>query len=187
MERARDQWQRPGEVIQKLNLKEGSVIVDLGSGVGYFSLKLSRVVGKSGKVLPVDIKKFPLRVLRTRAFFEGEHNLDVILGEPDNPHLPTGRVDAVLILNTYHELTHPALILDHLFRSLKPGCRLVIVDRGPSVAHEPAPESEDHAIASIEVEATLRRQGFEVIERDDHFTNQPGDGLWWIIVAQKPS
>jgi SAM-dependent methyltransferase len=187
VERARDQWQRPGEIIQKLNLKEGSVIVDLGSGVGYFALKLSRVVGQSGKVLPVDIKKFPLRVLKTRAFFQGEHNLNVILGEPDDPHLPAGSVDAVLVLNTYHELTHPAVILDHLFRSLRPGGRLVIIDRGPSVAHEAGLESGDHAIASIEVETTLRGQGFEVIERNDHFTQQPGDGLWWIILAQKPS
>ena len=187
VERARDQWQNPNEILQKLNLKEGSVTVDLGSGVGYFALKLSGVVGKSGRVLAVDIKKFPLRVLKTRAFFVRAHNLDAILGEPDDPHLPTASVDAVLVLNTYHELRHAAVILDELFRSLKPGGRLVIVDRGPSVAHETGLESEDHAIASIEVEKTLRRQGFKVIERDDHFTQQPGDGLWWIIVAQKPS
>ena len=48
VERARDQWQRPNEIIQQLNVKEGSVVVDLGSGMGYFTLKLSRVVGKSG-------------------------------------------------------------------------------------------------------------------------------------------
>jgi len=184
VERVRDQWQRPGEIIQKLNLKEGSVVVDLGSGVGYFTLKLSRVVGKSGKVLPVDIKKFPLRVLRIRAFLERERNVDVILGEPDDPHLPPAGVDAVLVLNTYHELNHPAKILDQLSRSLKPSGHLVIVDRSPSSAHGMGPESEDHAVASVEVETTLRRQGFEVIQRDDHFTEQPGDGLWWIIVAR---
>jgi ubiquinone/menaquinone biosynthesis C-methylase UbiE len=186
VERARDQWQRPSEVIEKLNLKEGSVVVDLGSGVGYFTLKLSRVVGKSGKVLPVDIKKFPLWVLRTRAFLKREHNVDVILGEPDDPHLPTGSVDAVLILNTYHELTRPAVILDQLSRSLKSGGHLVIVDRAPSVGHDMDLEFEDHAVASLAVEATLRRQGFEVTERDDHFTEQPDDGLWWTIVARKP-
>jgi len=184
VESARDQWQRPSEIIQKLNLKEGSVTVDLGSGVGYFALKLSLVVGKSGRVLAVDIKKFPLRVLKTRAFFEREHNLDAILGEPDDPHLPTESVDAVLVLNTYHELNHPAKILDQLSRSLKPSGHLVIVDRSPSSAHGMGPESEDHAVASVEVETTLRRQGFEVIQRDDHFTEQPGDGLWWIIVAR---
>src|SRR5215472_1584754 len=55
--------------------------------------------------------------------------------------------------NTYHELTHPALILDQLSRSLKPGGHLVIVDRGPSAGHETG-KSEDHAVASEEVEAT---------------------------------
>lgn len=186
MERTCDQWQRPGEIIRELNLKEGAVVVDLGSGVGYFTLKLSRVVGKSGKVLPVDIKKFPLYVLRTRAVLERESNVDVILGEPDDPHLPTG-VDAVLVLNTYHELIRPAEVLDHLFRSLKPAGRLVIVDRGPSAGHQTELEPEDHAIASVKVEADLRRQGFEVIQPDDHLTEQPADGLWWIIVARKPA
>jgi ubiquinone/menaquinone biosynthesis C-methylase UbiE len=185
VERARDQWQRPNEIIQQLNVKEGSVVVDLGSGMGYFTLKLSRVVGKSGKVLPVDIKTFPLRVLKTRAFLERDRNVDVIHGNSDDPRLPTGSVDAVLVLNTYHELIHPAKTLDQLFRSLKRDGRLVIVDRGPSVAHETGLESDEHAIASIAVETTLRRQGFEVIQRDDHFTEQPGDGLWWVIVARK--
>jgi predicted methyltransferase len=186
VERARDQWQRPGEIIQQLNLKEGSIVADVGSGVGYFTLKLSRVVGKSGRVMPVDIKKFPLCVLRTRAFLEREPNIDTILGEPDDPHLPPAGVDAALLLNTYHELAHPAMLLNQLSRSLKHGGHLVIVDRGPSTGHEMDIESEDHAIASNEVESTLRRQGFEVIERDDHFTEEPGDGLWWIIVARKP-
>ena len=186
VERARDQWQRPSEITQMLNLKEGSIVADVGSGVGYFTLKLSRVVGKSGKVLAVDIKKFPLCVLRTRAFLEGERNIDSILGESDNPHLPSAGVDAVLVLNTYHELTHPALILNLLSRSLKPGGHLVIVDRGP-LAQAKGLESKDHAVASDEVETALRRQGFEIIQRDDHFTQQPVDGLWWIIVARKPS
>jgi predicted methyltransferase len=185
VERIRDQWQRSSEIIQNLNLKDGSVVVDLGSGVGYFTLKLSRAVG-TGKVLPVDIKKFPLCVLRTRAFLERERNVDVILGEPDDPHLPPAGVDAVLVLNTYHELNHPARILEQLSQSLKPGGHLVIVDRSPSSGHQMGNESEDHTVASVEVETTLRRQGFEVIQRDDHFTEQPGDGLWWIIVARKP-
>jgi len=185
VERARDQWQRPSEIIQKLNLRGGNVVVDIGSGVGYFTFKLSHVVGKSGKVLPVDIKEFPLCVLRTRGFLMGDRNIDAILAEPDDPHLPPAEVDAVLVLNTYHELTHPALILDQLSRSLKPGGHLVIVDGGPSAGHETG-KSEDHAVASEEVEATLRRRGFEVLQRHDQFTQQPGDGRWWIILARKP-
>lgn len=76
--------------------------------MGSFALKLARVVGRSGKVLPIDIQRFPLYVLRTRAALNGERNIDIILGDSDNPHLSTRSVDAVLIANTYHEITHPA-------------------------------------------------------------------------------
>ncbi len=62
----------------------------------------------------------------------------------------------------------------------------MIVDRGSSPRQEKSPEPEEHAIAPEEDEITIRRQGFEVIRREDHFTQQPGDGLWWLIVARKP-
>src|SRR5262245_29276821 len=57
VEAERDQWQRPADVIQALSLKIGRVVVDLGSGAGYFSLKLSDAVGASGKVVAVDLRK----------------------------------------------------------------------------------------------------------------------------------
>jgi ubiquinone/menaquinone biosynthesis C-methylase UbiE len=189
MEHERDQWQRPGDVIQELNLKKGNVVVDLGSGVGYFALKLAPSVGRSGKVLAVDIQKFPLRVLRIRAVLSVEDNIDTILGESDNPHLPPGSVDAVLIANTYHELTHAGAVLDQLFRSLKPGGRLVIVDRGPPVGKRETPHAatKRHEIAPELVEGDIRRQGFEVVRREDHFTQQPvEDYNWWLIVSRKP-
>ena len=189
VERERDQWQRPGDIIKELNLKGGDTVVDLGSWVGYFALKLARSVGRSGTVLSVDIQKFPLRVLRIRAVLKGDHNIDTILGEPDNPHLSPGSVDDVLIANTYHELTSPEPVLDHLFQSLKPGGRMVIVDRGPP-AGQPVRShfaNERHEIAPELVEADIRRRGFEVIQRDDHFTQQPAeDNIWWLIVSRKP-
>ena len=188
-ERQRDQWQRPSDVIQELNLKPGSVAVDLGSGVGYFTLKLSNTVGKTGKVVAVDILKFPLQVLRVRTLLSGQHNVDTILAEPDNPHLTAGSVDAVLIANTFHEIAHPSEVLDHLFQSLKPGGRLVIVDRGPPPGETESqhPDSERHEIAPDLVEDEIVKEGFEVIRRQDHFIDQPGeDNVWWLIVASRP-
>lgn len=189
VERERDQWQRPADVIQELNLKEGNVVVDLGSGVGYFTLKLSGTIGKSGKVLPVDILKFPLFVLRTRAFIDGKHNIDVILGEPNDPHLSARSVDAVLIANTYHELTDSKTILGHVFQALKPGGRLVILDRGPRSENgeSRSDEAEHHHISPALVEAEIRGSGFQIVKREDHFIDRPGDDqLWWLIVARKP-
>lgn len=131
VESERDQWQRPSEVLRALDLRPGNTVADLGSGAGYFALKLSSAVGKQGRVLAVDLRKLSLFFLWTRALLRGQHNVYVVVGEEDNPRLPTGTVDAVLICNTYHEFNDPKLMLSHTFRALRPGGHLVVVDRAP--------------------------------------------------------
>jgi ubiquinone/menaquinone biosynthesis C-methylase UbiE len=95
-----------------------------GSGVGYFALKLSPVVGKRGSVVAEDIRRESLAFLRIRAFVRSPRNIRTIRGELDDPRLAAGFADAVLIANTYHELTEPKAILRRLAESLKPGGRL---------------------------------------------------------------
>jgi len=90
IEHDRDQWQRPSDVIQALNLHEGSVVVDFGSGVGYFTLKLSSLVGKNGGGVAEDIRRQSLAFLRIRAFLRGQHNLKTVRGE--TPFADTKRV-----------------------------------------------------------------------------------------------
>src|SRR5579864_7869660 len=74
VELERDQWQRPAEVLQALDLRPGNVVVDLGSGAGYFALKLSPIVGNGGQVLAVDIRRLPLAFLWVRALTHSPHN-----------------------------------------------------------------------------------------------------------------
>jgi ubiquinone/menaquinone biosynthesis C-methylase UbiE len=189
VERERDRWQRPADVMQQLNLEDGSVVADLGSGVGYFALKLSVKVGRPGKVLAVDILKYPLYVLRTRAFIDHRHNIGTILGDSDDPHLPVDGVDAVLVVNTYHELTAPKAILAHLRRSLRHGGRLVVLDHAARLGGggPRASEAAHHEITPSEVEDELRGGGFEILKRDDHFVDRTGeDHIWWLITARKP-
>lgn len=176
VERERDQWQRPSEIIQELNLKNGAAVVDLGSGAGYFALKLSPIVGTSGRVLAVDLRKLSLTFLWIRAHLWKRNNITVMLGDADDPHLPA-RVDAVLIVNTYHELTEPKAILDRVRQSLVPGGRLVIADRGPE-------ESQHHGLPLALAEEQVRQEGFEIVREQDHLLDQPGEGPWWLIVAQ---
>jgi ubiquinone/menaquinone biosynthesis C-methylase UbiE len=188
VERERDRWQQPAEVIQALGLREGAVVADLGSGVGYFALKLAKVVGTQGRVLPVDVRRVPLFVLWTRAWWRQLHNIDVVHGDPDDPRLPAGVLDAVLVVNTYHELAHPKSILACLYRSLVSGGRLVIVDRGPgSVGRESREvEAKHHELPLSIVEEEIRQVGFEIIRQQNRFTEDPGHGPWWLIVARKP-
>ena len=180
VESDRDRWQRPADVLQLLDLRPGNVVVDLGSGAGYFALKLSPIVGKEGQVLAVDIRKLSLSFLWIRALLSQKGNIRVILGDEDNPRLPSGAVDAVLIANTFHELRDPRVMLDHMARSLRAGGRLVIVDRSPrqSVSHT-------HEVERSLVEAELQQAGFEIVNSQDHFIDRPGDDPWWLTVARK--
>jgi predicted methyltransferase len=178
VEAERDQWQRPDDVLRALELKPGNVVVDLGSGAGYFALKISKSVGGGGKVLAVDLRKLSLTFLWIRSLLQSPHNVSVIAGEPNDPHLGSVVIDSVLIANTYHELDDPKPILAHILHSLRPKGRLVVVDRGP--------ESRDrHEIACAQVKDELAAGGFQVTNVDSEFISRPGDH-WWLIVAQKP-
>jgi hypothetical protein len=90
-----------------------------------------------------------------------------------------GAADAVLIINTYHELTQRKAILDRLRESLVLGGRLVIADRGPEM------ESQHHGLPMSAAAAEITREGFEIVRTEDHFLDQPGEGPWWLIVASK--
>ncbi len=189
IEGGRDVWQRPGDVIQALALKDGDVVVDLGSGAGYFALKLSPIVGKHGSVIAVDILEEPLLFLWTRAFLRNQQNIHVIHGDTDNPRLQTDMADAVLIANTYHEFTKPKSLLDHLFQSLKHSGRLVILDHNSRAGATESREieSQHHEIHPELVDAEIRRAGFEVISRQDRFIDRRDDEhVWWLIVARRP-
>ena len=180
VEKERDSWQRAPAIIAQLDLRAGSRVVDLGCGAGYFALKLSRAVGATGSVQAIDILRLPLTFLWIRAARQGVHSLHIVLGDSDDPRI-SGLVDAVLVANTYHELSRPGIVLAHLRSALAPGGRLVIADRGPQSVNT------EHAIDPALVEAELRRDGFEILSKDDHFLDQPDEGPWWLIVARRTS
>jgi ubiquinone/menaquinone biosynthesis C-methylase UbiE len=181
VESERDRWQRPWDVVRALDLRPGNIVVDLGSGAGYFALKLSPVVGKHGQVLAVDLRKLSLFFLWTRALMRGPRNVEVIVGEEDNPRLPTRAVDAVLICNTYHEISNRGRILDRISRSLRPGGHLVVVDRAPRATEA----QHSHQVSLTVVEGELRHQGFEIVSHDEDFIDGPGEDLWWLVTARK--
>jgi len=187
VEAERDHWQRPAEILEALDLRQGNVVVDLGCGAGYFTLKLSPIVGDRGEVLAVDIRRISLCFLWIRSVLRHSRNIHVILGDYDNPHLPSQAADAVLIANTYHEFRNPRVMLDHAFRCLRSGGRLVIIDRGPpprgtELLREVVPGHERPRSA---VEKDLREKGFEIVEREDPFIDRPGDDPWWLVVARR--
>jgi predicted methyltransferase len=78
------------DVLRALDFREGDAVVDLGSGAGYFALKLSPAVGKRGQVLAVDLRRPSLFVLWTRAQLRANTMFTPMVGEDGNPRFPTG-------------------------------------------------------------------------------------------------
>ena len=188
VERERDSWQRPEEIIRQLDLHPGLTVVDLGSGAGYFSLKIAPRVAPNGSVLAVDLRRQSLAFLWIRAVLGGHWNIHAIGGRVDDPNLPPAPVDVVLIANTYHELTAPEQILKTLYTSMRPGGRLVVVDRAPRGGGDTRATAEGpHEITRGVAERQINEQGFETVLRDDNFIGRPGDeDLWWLVVFRKP-
>src|SRR5206468_3894275 len=125
---ARDAYQKPREVVRALRIRPGMRVADVGAGTGYFSRYLSAAVGAAGTVLAVDTEPELVRYLRERAEKEKTDNVVPILASPDNPRLPRGAVDLVLLVDTFHHIDHRVAYFGSLRRTLAPGGRVAVVD-----------------------------------------------------------
>jgi arsenite methyltransferase len=124
----RDQWQKPQQVIENLDLRPGAVVADLGAGGGYFTFRLAEAVGAAGKVYAVDIDRDMIRLIADRAKRDNVANIETILAGPDDPSLPPAGVDLILTVNTYHHIENRAAYFANLRRYFGPGGRVAIID-----------------------------------------------------------
>ena len=126
----RDAWQRPDQIMDALQIGEGSVVADLGAGGGWFTVRLARRVGPNGHVFAQDIQKEMLDSIRRRVEREGNlgKRVSLRLGTDNDVNLPRGTLDAVLIVDAYHEMAQPVVLLRSLSQALKPGGRVGIVE-----------------------------------------------------------
>lgn len=115
----RDAWQHPDRIMDELQIADGSVVADLGAGSGWFTTRLAARVGPSGTVYAEDIQQLMLNAIQLRVQREGLKNVKPVLGTPLDPRLPTDALDAVLIVDTYHEMEDPVVLLRHISGSLK--------------------------------------------------------------------
>lgn len=124
----RDVWQRPEQIMDALRIADGSVVADLGAGSGWFTIRLARRVGPNGRVYAEDIQREMFAALKLRVKREGLQNVVPVLGDPSDPKLPAGALDAVLIVNAYYEMEEPVLLLRHVAASLNAKGIVGIVD-----------------------------------------------------------
>lgn len=183
----RDKWQDVPRVLEALGLTPESHIADVGSHQGYMTVKLARVINSKGKIYAVDVDQWKLDRLKK---ILDERNLtdkvEVIKGDYDNPKLPIGKLDAVLIMDTYHEMDDYKDILEHVKRSLKPKGRLVLIEPIASEREKWARkrQADKHEIAIRYACEDLKKAGFTIIKEENSFLDrkeEKGDRLWMII------
>jgi ubiquinone/menaquinone biosynthesis C-methylase UbiE len=137
----RDEWQRPVEIMDALGVAEGSVVADLGAGSGWFTIRLAGRVGSHGHVYAEDIQSPMIQAIKVRVDRLGLNKVVTpVLGTATDSRLPVP-VDAVLIVDAYHEMEQPVVLLRNVATHLKPNGRVGMVQAnkeggGPGPAME---------------------------------------------------
>jgi predicted methyltransferase len=175
----RDAWQRPDQIMDALGIGEGSVVADIGAGGGWFTVRLSRQVGPNGLVYAEDIQEPMIEAIRRRVSREVYHNVKTIRGTPVDPQLPTASIDAVLIVDAYHEMEEPRKLLANVAKSLRPTGVIGIVDfktdgGGPGPAMEERVDPE-------KVIADARAAGLELRKRENFLRYQ------YLLIFGRPA
>lgn len=127
-EQVRDDRQEATTVMDLAQIAPGMTVADIGSGAGYYTVRLSARVGSTGRVLAEDIDPEALRELGSRVERDRLDNVSIKLGTPEDPRLPNKSFDRVFMVHMYHEVSEPYAFLWHLRPSLKAGGRVIVVD-----------------------------------------------------------
>lgn len=155
-ERAREE--STGEMLDQLRLKAGDVVCDLGCGNGYHTLVMAERVAPDGTVYAVDIQPEMLELLKERARDQGVSGVVPRHGSATDPRLPEGALDLVLLVDVYHEFSHPVEMLAALHRSLKPDGLVVLVEF--RAEDETVPIKPDHKMSRAQILKELTANGF---------------------------
>ena len=161
----REDEEAPSKALDALALKPGMVVADIGAGSGYYSARIAKRVGPSGRVYATDIQPGMIELLNRRITSESLTNITTVLGGMDDPKLPPNSIDLAIMVDVYHELQEPQIFLQRLKEAFKPGGRLVLLEfrkEDPKV-----PILEVHKMSVAEVKQETEAEGFvldQVIE-----------------------
>jgi ubiquinone/menaquinone biosynthesis C-methylase UbiE len=124
----REREEQVSKLMPSLEVKPGDVVADFGAGSGFHTMKLSSLVGPKGKVYAVDIQPEMLDIIGKRVRKEKIANVILVHNTEKDPKLPEGKIDMILMVDVYHELSYPYEVTLELVKALKPGGRLVFVE-----------------------------------------------------------
>jgi ubiquinone/menaquinone biosynthesis C-methylase UbiE len=168
----RDLWQRPDRIMDAMGIADASVVADIGAGSGWFTIRLARRVGPRGLVYAEDVQNEMINAISRRVSREGLSNVRYVLGVGNDPKLPPNAMDAILVVDAYHEVEDRVAMLSSLGRALKPEGRLGVIDfkldgtgPGPSPEERVSPDvvvkdAEKAGLRLIRQEPFLQYQYF---------------------------
>lgn len=125
---SRDDWQKPIQVIEALQIESGSNIADIGTGSGYFVPFLSKATGPDGRLFAVDIQQEMLAFVERKVGEIGLVNVTTVLSQENDTRLEASNIDLALLVDVYHELRSPKALLSNIKKVLKSDGRLAIID-----------------------------------------------------------
>ncbi|MEQ1829093.1 MAG: class I SAM-dependent methyltransferase [Pirellula sp.] len=161
----RIQEENPQEMLEQLDLKPGMVVCDLGCGDGYHALQMAPRIGPTGKVIAVDIQPQMLQELSRKMIDKKIENIDTILGDLWNPKLEKNSVDLVLMVDVYHEFSHPVHMLSAIRAALKPDGLIALVEfrlEDPTVLIR-----TEHKMSKVQILKEYKANGFKVAKEYD--------------------
>jgi SAM-dependent methyltransferase len=170
--------EEPDIALDALKLAPGSTVADVGAGSGYMSVKMAKRVGPTGKVYANDIQPQMLALLRQRLAREKITNIETVLGTVDDPKLPAGALDLILMVDVYHEFQQPQIMLRRMRESLKSGGRLVLLEyrkEDPAIPIRP-----DHKMSVAEAKLEVEAEGYGLTKVDEVLPRQH------ILIFTKP-
>jgi len=166
----RDLEEEPDRAIDVMKIEKGSTVADIGAGSGYMTVKLAKKVGPQGRVYANDIQPAMLELLNKRLAKGKVANVSVVLGAQDDPRLPPDALDLVLMVDVYHELSQPQLMLRHIRASLKPGGRLVLLEyrkEDPNIPIKP-----EHKMSVADAKLEVEAEGFKLTKTNEDLPRQ---------------
>jgi ubiquinone/menaquinone biosynthesis C-methylase UbiE len=150
----------PETALDKIGIRQGMTVADVGAGIGYFTVRLGRRVGPTGKVYAVDVQPEMLSMLKQRAAKAKLNNVVPVLGSESDPKLPPAAMDLILLVDVYHEFSQPQLMLQRMRESLKNDGRLILLEYRKEDPHIPI--RSEHKMSVEEAKAELEAEGFRL-------------------------
>jgi precorrin-6B methylase 2 len=183
---AKKEAEASARMIAALEVHEGSIVAEMGAGSGGRTIDIAKQVGATGRVYSTELGDDRIRNLRNAIEKSGAKNVTVLAAHATKTNLDEGCCDALFMEHVYHHFEDPAAMNASIFRTVKPGGRVAVVDFAPRNGGEAA-DSKDrdqdphHGVKASTVQAELERAGFEMIKVEK--VNEDG----FLVVVRKPA